>query len=144
MVRILSVVCTVFLAAFAVGAPLGVRQVGDLQCNEDRLATVSGLAATTAAVKKIDTTDPTTASAVTAAQAGLQSASQGIAGIAKALVAGQTAPAADRTQVGAGLTAAQTALTGINDPAASDAVTTALGKLSDTITAGQGVATNCT
>ncbi|KAF8212584.1 hypothetical protein K438DRAFT_1566170, partial [Mycena galopus ATCC 62051] len=125
-------------------APLGVRQVGDLKCNIDRVATVGGLAATTAAVNKIDTTDPTTASAVKAAQAGLQTASQGIAGIAKALITLQNAPAADRNQVFAGLTAAQTALTGINDPAASDAVTTALGKLSDTITAGKGVTSNCT
>ncbi|KAF8212610.1 hypothetical protein K438DRAFT_1751050 [Mycena galopus ATCC 62051] len=141
MVRILSVVCTIFLAASAAAAPLRARQVGNAQCNKDRAATVSGLVATNAAVKQIDTTDPTTARAVTAAQTSLRSAAQGIAGIAKALIAGQTAPAADRAQVGAGLTAAQTALTGINDPAASAAVTTALGKLSDTI--GEGVASNC-
>ncbi|KAJ6493428.1 hypothetical protein C8R45DRAFT_928179 [Mycena sanguinolenta] len=99
MVRILSVVCTLFLAAFSVAAPLSVRQVGDAQCNKDRANTVAGLVATNAAVKQIDTTDPATASAVQAAQAGLKSAGQGIAGIAVALVAGQNAPAADRTQV---------------------------------------------
>ncbi|KAJ7263625.1 hypothetical protein B0H12DRAFT_1230914 [Mycena haematopus] len=142
MVRIMSIIFTLFLAAFAVAAPLGARQIGDLQCNKDRANTVSGLIATTAAVKKIDTTDPTTATAVAAAQAGLKSAGQGIAAIAGALITGQTAPA-DRAQVGTGLTAAQTALTGINDPAASDAVTAALGKLATTITAGEAVEADC-
>lgn len=58
--------------------------------------------------------DSAVTSATTAAQSGLSSAGDGIKTIAAALISGQTAPASARDQVGAGLTAAGTALNGIN------------------------------
>ncbi|KAF7349113.1 hypothetical protein MVEN_01433500 [Mycena venus] len=143
MARVLSVLLALCLAFFAVAAPLQQRQVGDLQCNINRLKIVASLASTTTAVGKIDTTDPATASAVTAAQAGLSSASDGIKTIAQSLVTGQTAPASARDQVGAGLLAAQTALTGITDPAAATAVTAAQNQLTTTIADGKAVVADC-
>jgi hypothetical protein len=89
------------------------RQIGDLACNIDRLKTVASLAASDFAISAIDTSDPTVASAVTTARTGLNSAGEGIGKIALALVSGQQAPAAARTQVGQGLVDAQTALQGI-------------------------------
>ncbi|KAJ6615518.1 hypothetical protein B0H10DRAFT_1801369 [Mycena sp. CBHHK59/15] len=126
-------------------APLHQRQVGDLQCNVDRFKIVSSLAATGKAVKAIDTTDPATASAVTAAQAGLTSAGDGIKTIALSLVTGQAAPADARTQVGAGLTAAKTALAGITEcvPAAAATVAAAQTQLATTIQDGGDVVADC-
>lgn len=48
------------------------------------------------------------------AQEGLDTAKTGIGAIALALVQGQAAPAVARTQVGDGLTKAQTALNSVN------------------------------
>ncbi|KAJ7481003.1 hypothetical protein FB451DRAFT_155668 [Mycena latifolia] len=143
MARILSILLALCLALFTVAAPLQQRQVGDLQCNINRLKIVSSLASTTTAVGKIDTTDPTTASAVTAAQAGLTSASAGIKTIAQSLVTGQAAPASARDQVQAGLLAAQTALAGITDPTTTAAVTAAQNQLTTTIADGAGVVADC-
>ncbi|PBL01710.1 hypothetical protein ARMGADRAFT_953778 [Armillaria gallica] len=123
-------------------APLHSRQIGDISCNVARLKTVSSLAATKSAVKKIDTSNSTaTATAVTDAQTGLDSASSGIKTIAASLLTGQTAPADARDQVKNGLLAAQTALNGITtgDTATTDALT----KLNDTISAGSDVVANC-
>ncbi|KAF7362808.1 hypothetical protein MVEN_00630600 [Mycena venus] len=143
MVRMISVFSTLILAAFAAAVPLQTRQVGNAQCQIDRKKIVLNLIATSSAVGKIDTTDPTTATAVQAAEAGLKSAAQGILAIAAELKSGQNASAMDRDQVGAGLTAVQTALTGINDPTVNATVTNALDKLSKTIAAGQAVVADC-
>ena len=59
-------------------------------------------------------TDTATTSAVSAAQAGLTSAGDGIKTIAAALVSGQSAPAAARNQTATGLQDALTALTGLD------------------------------
>ncbi|KAF7349887.1 hypothetical protein MVEN_01289300 [Mycena venus] len=143
MARILSVLLALYLALCTVAAPLQQRQVGDLQCNIDRLKIVNSLASTGTAVGEIDTTDPATASAVTAAQAGLTSAGAGIKTIALSLITGQAAPASARDQVKAGLLAAQTALAGINDPTATAAVTAAQNQLNTTIADGAAVVADC-
>ncbi|KAJ7817696.1 hypothetical protein B0H14DRAFT_2521000 [Mycena olivaceomarginata] len=139
---------SVLFALFAASAPLGQRaatadSLGSIQCNVNRLQIVSSLAATTNAVGKIDTTDPDTATAVSAAQAGLSSASDGIKAIASSLVSGGAPPADARTQVGTGLNAAQTALTGTTDPTVADAVSDAQTKLATTIKDGEAVVANC-
>ncbi|KAJ7847463.1 hypothetical protein B0H14DRAFT_2769981 [Mycena olivaceomarginata] len=143
-----SVLFALFAASVAVAAPLGQRtatgsSLGSIQCNVNRLQIVSSLAGTTKAVGKIDTTDPDTATAVSAAQAGLSSASDGIKAIASSLVSGGAPPADARTQVGTGLTAAQTALTGITDPTVAAAVSDAQTKLATTIKDGEAVVANC-
>ncbi|KAJ6503683.1 hypothetical protein C8R45DRAFT_894818 [Mycena sanguinolenta] len=143
MARILSVLLVLCLALFTVAAPLQQRQIGNLQCNINRLKIVTSLGSTNTAVGKIDTTDPATASAVTAAQAGLTSASAGIKTIAQSLITGQAAPASARDQVGAGLLAAQTALAGITDPTATAAVTAAQNQLTTTIADGAAVVADC-
>ncbi|KAF8921581.1 hypothetical protein CPB85DRAFT_1271480 [Mucidula mucida] len=120
-------------------APLHSRQIGNLACNIARLKIVSNLAATKSAVSEIDDTN---AAAKTAATDGLNSASDGIKTIAKSLITGAQAPAAARDQVGAGLTAAQTALDGLtsgDDPAVAEAQD----KLSSAIAAGQDVVAQC-
>jgi hypothetical protein len=130
----------------AVPVTFETRQIGNLACNIARVKTVAGLAATSAALKGVPTaSDATVATAVTTAKDGLQSASAGIKTIAGALLTGQSAPAAARDDVAAGLTQAQTALQGISatDAATSKAVGNALSKLQNTIDAGQDVVTKC-
>ncbi|KAJ7735123.1 hypothetical protein DFH07DRAFT_928211 [Mycena maculata] len=143
MARILTVLFALLVASVAVAAPVEKRQIGDLTCNIDRLKIVSTLAGTTSAVGKIQGTDPTTATQVAAAQAGLSSASDGIKTIAAALFTGQTAPASARTQVQTGLLAAQSALGNITDPTATAAAATAQSSLAAAIQDGQGVVANC-
>ncbi|KAJ7358153.1 hypothetical protein DFH08DRAFT_953341 [Mycena albidolilacea] len=143
MVRMISVYFTLFLAAFAATAPLQASQVGNAQCQTDRKNIVLSLLLTTSAVGKIDTTDPATATAVEAAEAGLQSAAAGIMAIGAALQSGENAPSEDRDQVSAGLTAARNALTGINDKSVNATVTNALNKLDKAIAAGKAVVVDC-
>jgi len=124
------------------------RQIGGIKCNVARLQTVSNLAASSNAVKKVATaaaSDATTADAAQTAQTGLTGAKGGIATIAKSLLTGQAAPAAARTQVLDGLNAAKTALSGITstDPAVTSAVTAAQSKIDATLTAGGKVVDNC-
>ncbi|GLB43718.1 hypothetical protein LshimejAT787_1402300 [Lyophyllum shimeji] len=92
------------------------RQIGNLRCNIARLQTVGALSASTKAVGKVATaagSDAASATAAQDAQTGLKSAQDGIATIAKALLTGQSAPAAARTQVEDGLNAAKTSLASI-------------------------------
>lgn len=125
------------IASFRLVVPIESRQVGDLQCNIDRLSIVAALAKTVSDVKTVASagsgyalnflpghfclsltfntcSDPAVTSATTAAQGGLSSATQGIETIAGALLTGKTAPADARTQVQDGLTTASTALSSIN------------------------------
>ncbi|KAJ7886160.1 hypothetical protein B0H14DRAFT_3127930 [Mycena olivaceomarginata] len=139
-----SVLLALFAASAAMAAPVHQqRGLGSIQCNVDRFKIVTTLAATGSAVKKIDTTDPDTAAAVSAAQAGLTSAGDGIKTIALALITGGTPPADARDQVQKGLTDAQTALTGITDATVTDTLATAQSKLADAITDGDDVVADC-
>ncbi|KAG6845587.1 hypothetical protein H0H87_007266 [Tephrocybe sp. NHM501043] len=112
-------------------APLAGRaSLGNfIQCNVARVKTVKALAASTAAVKKIspDASDNATTSA--------------------ALITGQAPPADARDQVGQGLNAAQTALSGItlcqDGPAVTSQVSNAQKKVEQTIAAGQQVVGTC-
>ncbi|KAI0342495.1 hypothetical protein BDW22DRAFT_204055 [Trametopsis cervina] len=127
---------------------LSKRQIGDLQCNINRLQIVGAMAqmgGTLATLKSETASDPATSAAVAAAQGGLNTANQGVATIAKAIITGQNAPAAARTQVEDGL---NTVLTSIQNATSSDAnVTQNLQKLQTQLqaagTAGNGVLANC-
>ncbi|KAJ6551632.1 hypothetical protein B0H19DRAFT_1236723 [Mycena capillaripes] len=143
MVRLVSCFFTVCLAIYAAGAPLQQRQVGNARCQLDRVKIVASLKATDATISKIPITDPATASAVSTAQAGLESASNAIQAIGADLQNGLNASASDRNNVFAGLTAAQTALSGITDVTANATVTAALTRLSKTLDAGKAVVANC-
>ncbi|KAJ7083106.1 hypothetical protein B0H15DRAFT_851306 [Mycena belliarum] len=143
MARILSVFLALFIASAAVAAPIEGRQIGSIKCNIDRFKIVTTLAQTGTAVKKIDTTDPDTATAVQAAQAGLKSAGDGIKTIALSLVTGKAAPAEARDQVQKGLTDAQDALTGITDETVTDSVAAAMAKLTASIENGAAVVADC-
>ncbi|KAI0643803.1 hypothetical protein C8Q79DRAFT_915070 [Trametes meyenii] len=126
---------------------IAARQVGDLQCNLDRLSIVADLAAMQGTLKSLATkaADPDAASGVQAAQTAVSGAGGAIGVIAKALFSGQTAPADARDQVQGNLTAAHDALTGISS---SDADTTAgvnkaLTQLGLAAQSGEGVVKNC-
>ncbi|KAL5514720.1 hypothetical protein ACEPAG_2036 [Sanghuangporus baumii] len=144
------VLCFFAQSAFAAptGGELVSRQVGDLQCNLDRLAIVAALAQTKSDVNALASagaSDPSVTSATTQADSGLTDAQNGITTIAEALIQGQTAPASARDQVGQGLTTIQTALDGINstDPNVTSALSKAKSELAKAVTAGQGVVSNC-
>jgi len=109
---------------------------------------VSGLAASTKAVGAVGAaggSDATVATAVQTAQTALKSSKDGISTIAKALAAGQLAPAAGRIQVDDGLNAAKTSLASITstDPAVVSAVADAEAQIEKTLTASASVANNC-
>ncbi|KAM5545986.1 hypothetical protein V8D89_000112 [Ganoderma adspersum] len=129
-------------------AEIAARQIGDIQCNVDRLSIVGDLAGLQKTLKTLSTqtTDDATASAgiqsVTSSISGAQSA---IGTIAKALLTGQTAPADARDQVKSNLLAAQSTLAGITstDSAVTANLQKATTQLSKAETAGEGVVANC-
>ncbi|EJD01795.1 uncharacterized protein FOMMEDRAFT_156920 [Fomitiporia mediterranea MF3/22] len=140
--------CVLSVLSAPTDAQLVRRQVGNLQCNLDRLAIVTALGQTKNDVNSLasaGSSDSSVTSATSDALTGINSAQDGIATIAKALISGQTAPADARDQVGQGLTTAQNALNGITstDPNVTSALSKATGDLNKAITAGQGVVSNC-
>ncbi|KAJ7479661.1 hypothetical protein FB451DRAFT_163111 [Mycena latifolia] len=143
MARILSVFLALFIASAAVAAPVENRQLGNLDCNVDRFKIVTGLIQTGSALKKIDTTNPDTATAVAAAQAGLSSAGDAIKNIALALVTGKAAPGDARTAVSQGLNDTRSALDGIDDPTVTDSVAAAQTLLQGAIDDGNAVIADC-
>ncbi|KAI0701852.1 hypothetical protein BC835DRAFT_1264633, partial [Cytidiella melzeri] len=93
------------------------RQIGDLQCNINRFQIVTALAemgGTLAALKGQSASDPATSAVVATAQSGLNTANAGVATIAKAIITGQAAPAAARTQVENGLNTVAGAIQKVN------------------------------
>ncbi|CAK5267219.1 unnamed protein product [Mycena citricolor] len=135
----LSAFFALFVASSTMAAPL----FGLSGCGLDRFNIVTTLAETGVSVANINTADPATAASVKTAQAGLTSASAGIAQIALALITGGTPPAAARTQVQKGLTDAQTALSGINDPTVNQTLADAQSKLAAAIQDGNDVVADC-
>ncbi|THH17983.1 hypothetical protein EW146_g2908 [Bondarzewia mesenterica] len=138
-----------YVAVFVNAAPLTSRQIGNLQCNIDRLAIVGKLGQTQSSLTDLagalnGTSDATNVQAVQTSVSGAQGA---IGVIAKALLTGQTAPAEARDQVAGNLTAATTTLDAINrhvtDPTASALLGTVQSQLQGAVTAGKGVVSNC-
>ncbi|KAI0356983.1 hypothetical protein OH77DRAFT_1400029 [Trametes cingulata] len=132
-------------------APAGdiaARQIGNLQCNIDRLSIVAGLADTQKTLKTLSTelaSDETAASSIKSIQDNVSGAQGAILVIGKALLTGQKAPAEARDQVLGNLTAAHDALTAINstDTTAAADLQKALTQLTNAQLAGQGVVNNC-
>lgn len=125
------------------------RQIGNIACNIARLQTVTSLAKSSKAVKKLaaaSSADAAAADAATQATSGLGDAKAGIAKIAATLLTGGKAPADARDQVESGLNAAKTALAAAansTDPAVVSAVSAASDAVDATITAGGKVVANC-
>ncbi|KAL0580211.1 hypothetical protein V5O48_001804 [Marasmius crinis-equi] len=140
-VTLVSVLLAASASLAAPAASLESRQIGNLACNVARFKIVTDLVKTGNTLKKVDTTDPTVADAVTTAQGGLKSAGDGIKAIAAALVTGQAAPADARDQVGAGLQTAADSLTALqsDDTNVQDTLT----QLQAAADAGSDVLTNC-
>ncbi|PAV20190.1 hypothetical protein PNOK_0512400 [Pyrrhoderma noxium] len=131
-----------------VNAELSRRQIGDLQCNLDRLFIISSVSQTVSNVKKLASagaSDPAVTNATTTALGGLDSAQQGIDTILQALFQGQTAPADSRNQVGLGLQTAQDSLNSINstDTAVTSALSDAQSTLHNAELAADAVVANC-
>lgn len=126
----------------------GKRQIGGISCNVARFQTVGRLAQASIAVNSVEgvsSGDPSAAAAARQAGTALNSAKDGIAKIAVALVVGQKAPAADRDQVQKGLNDAMTALSDINttDQTVTTAISNAQDKISSTLEAGNRVVSDC-
>ena len=113
------------------------RQIGNIQCNINRLQIVTGLAGLQNTLKTLASqsssyafpcsfgvlatyelswsgSDTETAASVQSVQESVTGAQGAIGVIAKALFTGQAAPAAARDQVAGNLTAAQTTLSSIS------------------------------
>ncbi|KAF8215120.1 hypothetical protein K438DRAFT_1660002 [Mycena galopus ATCC 62051] len=126
MVRISSVVFSLFVAACAVAAPMQRRQIGDLDCNLARLQLLFNIKATQNTLNTMNATDLHTQSAVAVAQAGLTNATNVIQGIFGALSSGQLAPAASRDQTVLALNHANASLAMIKDPSLNATVAAAM------------------
>ncbi|KAI0634188.1 hypothetical protein C8Q77DRAFT_1072856 [Trametes polyzona] len=124
------------------------RQIGNLQCNIDRLSIVAGLAATKNTLKNLQkdvASDNSTAASVQSVLDNISGAQGAIGVIGKALITGQKAPADARDQVQGNLTAAHDALTAINstDTKAAANLKKGLTQLEKSQSAGEGVVKNC-
>ncbi|KAI0048664.1 hypothetical protein FA95DRAFT_1605043 [Auriscalpium vulgare] len=132
---------------FVQGLPVQSRQIGDLQCNIDRLKivttlegakiTVDGLAASLS--KSAD------ASNIKAVANNIAGAQGGIGVIGKALLTGQAAPASARTQVQDNLTQAIKTLANIksSDAGIASRLKLAAQQLNNSAADGDGVVSNC-
>ncbi|THH00318.1 hypothetical protein EW026_g2199 [Hermanssonia centrifuga] len=143
---VVAVLCGVLVQT----APLefGKRQLGDLQCNINRVQIVADIAQMKETVNTLATqvaSDPVSSAAVSSAQAGISAAESAISGIALSIITGQAAPAADRTQVESGLNAVLAGLGNITstDPAVTANVQKAQQQLASASAAGDGVLANC-
>ncbi|KAH9848518.1 hypothetical protein C2E23DRAFT_862557 [Lenzites betulinus] len=126
---------------------IAARQVGDLQCNVDRLGIVAALATTQGTLKLLGSqlaSDSAAAADVQSVESSITGAQDAIGVIAKALLEGQTAPAAARTDVIGNLTNAHSTLAGISASGASGVtLKAALAELAVAQSSGLGVIDNC-
>ncbi|KAI0372423.1 hypothetical protein BV20DRAFT_939955 [Pilatotrama ljubarskyi] len=152
MVRFLAFALALLAGTQLQAAPvheIAARQIGDLQCNVDRLSIVADLAALQGTLKSLSkqvASDPAAAAGVQSTEESVSGAQGAIGVIAKALLLLQQAPAEARVQVQGNLTAAHDTLTNITlsgDSAARGTLQKALTQLSSAATAGQGVVANC-
>ncbi|EMD36804.1 hypothetical protein CERSUDRAFT_83818 [Gelatoporia subvermispora B] len=148
VIKIAFFYAAAIVGAMLVGAaPLNSRQIGDVQCNVNRLLIVGdlgGLKNTLSTLSK-QVTDPTSNAAVQEAATDVSGAQSAIGVIAAALLTGQDAPAAARDQVAGNLTSAQSALSSVttSDSAAASTLQKAQTQLTDAINAGEGVVNDC-
>ncbi|PIL28947.1 hypothetical protein GSI_08994 [Ganoderma sinense ZZ0214-1] len=129
-------------------AEIAARQIGDIQCNVDRLSIVGDLAGLQKTLKTLSTqtaNDATASAGVQSVTSSISGAQSAIGTIAKALLTGQTAPADARDQVKSNLLAAQSTLAGITstDSAVTANLQKATTQLQNAETAGEGVVANC-
>ncbi|TBU45327.1 hypothetical protein BD309DRAFT_956481 [Dichomitus squalens] len=127
---------------------LSARQIGDLQCNADRLTIVGALATMQGTLSELASSassDPATAAGVQSVQSDVTDAQQAIGTIAKALFTGQTAPASARDQVKSALLSANSTLSGLTstDATVSSLLQKATSELKVAGAAGEGVVANC-
>ncbi|KAI0033023.1 hypothetical protein K488DRAFT_85320 [Vararia minispora EC-137] len=167
--RFFSVAFSAFLAGCAVltyAAPvtLGVRQIGNLQCNVARLGVVKSLSDAKSALNTLSSavgfvfclqphlvlalinlflasSSTTDAAAVQTAQTAVKSAQSAVAGIGISLLTGQTAPANLRDQTAQGITDATTALQNVTSTDPS--LQAALSALGTAATNGENVVSEC-
>ncbi|KAL4251058.1 hypothetical protein ABKN59_006219 [Abortiporus biennis] len=124
------------------------RQIGNLQCNIDRLKIVADLAGAKSTAQTLTqqlASDAAGSQSISTVSDGISSAQSAIGQIAAALLTGQQAPAAARDQVAAGLTQATQALANITstDATVTQNLSKIQGQLSKAADAGNGVVTNC-
>ncbi|KAJ7722651.1 hypothetical protein DFH07DRAFT_286422 [Mycena maculata] len=148
MARIYSIVSLLCIAACTVAAPLQLapmhrRQTGDLQCNLARLKIIADISSASALIGQINSTDLSTATSVAVAQTGLESVNDAIQTILAAVFTNQTAPAASRDQVSAGLDQALYALNNITDPSVNATVAAAQAKIESAGIDGDNVVDDC-
>ncbi|THH17992.1 hypothetical protein EW146_g2915 [Bondarzewia mesenterica] len=134
-------------AFFATASPLARRQIGNVQCNVDRLEFVVGLQETSDQVDVLaaELGNTTFASAVTTAQEGIHATFIAADGIANAVFKNTTAPPELRGQVGGNITVIAQALSSINttDSAANTTLQQALTLLRGAAFAADSVVEDC-
>nr|GAT54317.1 predicted protein [Mycena chlorophos] len=107
-----SLLLSFVLAASVISAPIHkARQLGDLQCNVDRLSIINQVSKTQSLISEVQNANSTlldlpTQSALAVAQTGLEQVNLAVQTILDAALQNQTAPAASRDQVSDGLDAA--------------------------------------
>jgi hypothetical protein len=147
-------------------APIAARQIGNLQCNLDRLEIVANLAKTQSTLKDLATavssyaprslslspsltdyarSDATASAAVKSTTDSVSAAQGAIGEIGKALITFKAAPPQARITVQSSLLAANGTLAGVtsSDAATKTLLTQAQAVLITAIGAGDGVVSNC-
>lgn len=124
------------------------RQIGNIQCNVNRLQIVSDLAGAKSTAKTLTTdfaSDAASSQVMVTITQGISDAQSAIGQIALALFSGQQAPAAARDQVASGLEAAIGAAASLTstDDTTSQNVAKLQQQLDSSATAGKGVVANC-
>ncbi|KAI0786989.1 hypothetical protein C8Q75DRAFT_808065 [Abortiporus biennis] len=124
------------------------RQIGDLQCNIDRIQIITQVNEATADAQTLSgqlSSDPAASELVSSITSGLNATQSGINEILDALSQGQKAPADVRDAVGEGLTQAIEALDNITttDPNAVKTMSKLQVELDQAAAAGNAVVTDC-
>jgi len=148
LVKMMFLAVCAFGALLAGAVPVRMRQIGDLQCNINRLQIVgdlAGLQGTLGALSGEASGNATANEAIQSVRTDITGAQGAIGVIAEALLTGQDAPADARDQVAGNLTSAQNTLSTItlSSTAGTATLQKAQTELSSAITAGEGVVNNC-
>ncbi|PIL35028.1 hypothetical protein GSI_02815 [Ganoderma sinense ZZ0214-1] len=131
-------------------AEIATRQIGDIQCNINRLSFVGDIAGLQITLKTLsaqtaDDRDPTASAGIQSVTNNISAVQSALGTIAEAILTGQAVPAEARVQVESNLAAAQSTLAEITsaDPAVTANLQNAKTQMQNVDLVGSGILVNC-
>ncbi|KAJ7501111.1 hypothetical protein B0H11DRAFT_1993649 [Mycena galericulata] len=143
MVRISSVVFSLFAASCALAAPMHRRQVGDLACDQARLLLLFNIRAGQDLLANMTAPDLHDQSRLAVATAGLNNATGVVQGIFGAVLSGGTAAANSRNQTVFALNVANASLAEIKNPSMNASVAAVMATVLNAGTAADAIGATC-